>query len=596
MARQTLTLSNSVNSHPPTFRNFHNKTTVLGFADKDMKAISSGIGDILVEFHHLGKCYRRLIPDVVFHPNARNTLLSTISLQNIGIGIILPPDTESCNLIDCDGYVICHGQSHGQKLYDLPITLVLPKESTSDQVHLMSMENLENKEHVRWHLRLDPVNSSTLQSMVNKEQVSGLILDKDTIYPDLFCVGCKLGKATQSAYSNSTAREKVNTPGGRVHGDVLGPLPVRSLNGKHYMLNLLDEATQFTRTYFLGNKSEVYSAMLGYTAHMENQYPTFHLGIFRSDGGGEFVSRQLADWFSQHGIMHEKSPPNTPQLNGKAERMNRTIMDKVRSIISMGNLDQRFWQHIAGADVHTINRLPSKAINGKVPFEVLSNRKADVSHLRIIGCDAFRTIKTHQGKLSPTGRHCMLLGYGPDTGVYQVWDPTEHRVVTTRDVTFNEDGFIRSRYLPYYNHFGMGIDRVGGTLEVPTRSEMLGIPPTKQSESAGLLEPPHTRDSLTTPLSLSKHGKHSWDDDSNLNDFPVEGEIGIEEPIAPQEHQPAVPVDQPAVIPVVPYTHPRGRQCQARLIVDPTGSIASNVAARRRGQSIPLSSTSAEPQ
>jgi hypothetical protein len=140
-------------------------------------------------------------------------------------------------------------------------------------------------------LRLGHVNSSTLQSMVNKEQVSGLILDKDTIYPDLFCVGCKLGKATQSAYSNSTAREKVNTPGGRVHGDVLGPLPVRSLNGKYYMLNLVDEATQFTRTYFLGNKSEVYSAMLDYTAHMENQYPNFHLRIFRSDGGGEFVSK-----------------------------------------------------------------------------------------------------------------------------------------------------------------------------------------------------------------------------------------------------------------------------------------------------------------
>src|SRR3954451_21297039 len=43
-------------------------------------------------------------------------------------------------------------------------------------------------------------------------------------------------------------------------------------------------------------------------------------------------------------------------------------------------------------------------------------------------------------------------------------------------------------------------------------------------------------------------------------------------------------------------THPRGRQPRARLIVDPTGSIASDVAARRRGQSIPLSSTSAEPQ
>ena len=49
----------------------------------------------------------------------------------------------------------------------------------------------------------------------------------------------------------------------------------------------------------------------------------------RTDNGGEYISKELKEYCSKHGIMHEKTVPNTPQHKGVVERMNRTIVEKV---------------------------------------------------------------------------------------------------------------------------------------------------------------------------------------------------------------------------------------------------------------------------
>ncbi len=53
--------------------------------------------------------------------------------------------------------------------------------------------------------------------------------------------------------------------------------------------------------------------------------------ILRTDGGGEFCSKEFEDWLGKAGIAHQVTPPYTPQLNGVAERVNRTVLESARS-------------------------------------------------------------------------------------------------------------------------------------------------------------------------------------------------------------------------------------------------------------------------
>jgi transposase InsO family protein len=120
---------------------------------------------------------------------------------------------------------------------------------------------------------------------------------------------------------------------------------------------------------------------------MEKQYPDFVTRVFRSDNAREILmSNTMQLWMRQNGIVDEESPPYTPQHNGKAERLMRTILEPVRSILAMSQLPYSCWPELVQAVVYIKNRLPSQAIGGRVPFEVLTGRKANISHLRILGC------------------------------------------------------------------------------------------------------------------------------------------------------------------------------------------------------------------
>ena len=92
---------------------------------------------------------------------------------------------------------------------------------------------------------------------------------------------------------------------------------------------------------------------------MENQSGK-KLKCLRIDNGGEYVSKAFADFCNSKGIKRELTAPCNPSQNGVAERMNRTIQEKVRSMLSNADLTQGFWVEAVAIVVHLINRSPSK--------------------------------------------------------------------------------------------------------------------------------------------------------------------------------------------------------------------------------------------
>jgi len=113
-----------------------------------------------------------------------------------------------------------------------------------------------------------------------------------------------------------------------------------------------------------------------------------------------------------NGILSETSVPYQHQQNSHAERLNRTIMDKVQSMHFCACLTDTIWEFSWDHMIHVYNLTPIHHLKWQTSFEALRNEKPGISHLRIFGCGAYvilpedvRTIK-----LSPKSKTMVYLG------------------------------------------------------------------------------------------------------------------------------------------------------------------------------------------
>lgn len=78
-----------------------------------------------------------------------------------------------------------------------------------------------------------------------------------------------------------------------------------------------------------------------------------------------------------------------PQQNGRAERFNRTLMEKAQALHFDACLPQNWWEFAVEYAVHVYDRTPLRHLKWRTPFEELNKAKSDVSHLRVFGCGAY---------------------------------------------------------------------------------------------------------------------------------------------------------------------------------------------------------------
>ena len=95
------------------------------------------------------------------------------------------------------------------------------------------------------------------------------------------------------------------------------------------------------------------------------------------------MSTEFVSFLKEHGILSHFSAPRNPQQNGVMERRNRTLLDMVRSMMSLSTLPLSFWGY-ALETITILNMVPSKSVP-KTPTEMWTGRKLILSHIRIMG-------------------------------------------------------------------------------------------------------------------------------------------------------------------------------------------------------------------
>ena len=122
--------------------------------------------------------------------------------------------------------------------------------------------------------------------------------------------------------------------------------------------------------------------------------------------------------------------------------MNRTLLEKVRCMLSNAGLGKQFWAEAVMYASHLINRLPSAALNGKTPLEVWSGKPAnDYDTLRVFGSTPYYHVK--ESKLDPRAKKALFMGVTSSVKGYRLWCLSSKKIISSRDVTFDESAMLK---------------------------------------------------------------------------------------------------------------------------------------------------------
>src|SRR6266511_1865902 len=233
--------------------------------------------------------------------------------------------------------------------------------------------------------------------------------------------------------------ERANDLFGIIRTDVCGPISVEACCGYLYFLTFTDDLSRYGYIYLMKHKSERFEKFKEFQSEVEN-HRNKKIKFLRSDRGGEFLSNKFGLHLKQCGIVSQLTPPGTPQHNGVSERRNRTLLDKVRSMMSLTDLPLSFWGYALETAAFTLNGAPSKSIE-MIPYELWFGKKPKLSFLKVWGCDAY--VKSLQpDKVEPKSEKCVFIGYPKETIGYTFYHRSEGKIFVAKNGSFLEKEFL----------------------------------------------------------------------------------------------------------------------------------------------------------
>lgn len=370
-----------------------------------------------------GERQLRVIKNVLFVQNLKHNLFSIRRLEDAGFKIGF--DGGKVNISDGNN-IVAQG-SRVSNLYELIFDVC---------INATANVCTQNNELDLWHRRLGHLNISDTIKLGNSNVVTGMPnLDRKG---SSLCEPCLRGKQTRLPFHEFEGARS-SRPLELIHTDVVGPITPAAHDGKRFMVTFIDDRTHFSVVYIIERKSEVFGLFKEYmamaTTHFERK-----MARIRFDNGGEYISNEFKAFCRDNGIRMEYTVPETPEQNGVAERFNRTLLDKARSMVEESNLPKSFWSEALLTANYVTNRSPTRALKSDrncTPAELWFGSKPNVSKLRVFGCAAFSHIpKSKRRKMDARSKKCIMVGYA--TNGYRLYDISAKKIFISRDIVFDE--------------------------------------------------------------------------------------------------------------------------------------------------------------
>ncbi|CDF39842.1 unnamed protein product [Chondrus crispus] len=293
----------------------------------------AGRGDVHLKLNVNGRIEPCKLTDVLHVPDFAFSLLSVSRMTELGLKVGF--ENGKC-MIRRGSTVVATATLVGE-LYVLDIV------SDIGSAHAATLQT--------WHERFARVHSQGIASMIRDNVVSGVELlgnesnkinntDNDCISEK--CSACVYGKATRSVIPKERSSRRAYFCLDLVHSDVCGPLEVQSIGGAKYFITFIDDHSNWSVVYPMHHKSEAFERYKMF-AQLAQTHTGRKIKVLRTDRGGEYLSTEFKSFLIANGTQHQMTTAYTPEQNGVAERLNRTLVNLVRSMLAHKKVAKGFW-------------------------------------------------------------------------------------------------------------------------------------------------------------------------------------------------------------------------------------------------------------
>jgi len=229
---------------------------------------------------------------------------------------------------------------------------------------------------------------------------------------------------------------------GLIHIDLVDLKQTITRGGKKKFVTFIDDYSRYTKVYLIKHKDEAFDMFLSYKTEVENQLDK--IKRIRSDKGGEYVS--FNDYCVKEGIIHEVTPPYSPESNGIAERKNRTLKEMMNVMLISSNAPDNLWGEALLTTCFLRNRIPHRKI-GKTPYKLWKGFQPNLKYLIVWGCLAKVMLPDpKKRKIGSKTSDCLFLGYAKHSAAYRFLVLNSeiierNTIVETKNVKFFEHIF-----------------------------------------------------------------------------------------------------------------------------------------------------------
>ena len=188
---------------------------------------------------------------------------------------------------------------------------------------------------MKWHQRLGHINAEYLYKILNKNNINNSINEiKNIIFQ---CEICLKAKYYKKINKESTNIEKEYNIGERIHSDLGGPISPKTYDNKSYYMTILDKKSRYLFTQLLSRKNEAFQAFENIKNIIKNQN-NITIKEFFSNNGKEYINKDFELLFNKFGIIHLQTPVYIKEPNGLIERINLTLMNKVKYFLFLSEV------------------------------------------------------------------------------------------------------------------------------------------------------------------------------------------------------------------------------------------------------------------
>nr|GEV14724.1 hypothetical protein [Tanacetum cinerariifolium] len=288
---------------------------------------------------------------------------------------------NTCFIRDLDGVDLLKG-NRSTNLY----TIILHEMASASPICLMA--RAPPTKSWLWHQRLSHLNFDTINDLTKNDLVSSL--PKFKYAKEYLCPSCEQGKSKRASHPPKpvlNSKQRLHL----LHMDLCGPMRVASINGKRYVLVIVDDYSRYTWVHFLKTKDEMPEVIKNFLKKI-------------------FVHLQapvLKEFFDSVGITHETFAAKTPQQNGVVEHRNRTLVEAASTI--------------------------------KTSYELIQGRKPDISYFYVFGALCYpKNDREDISKLGAKGDVGLFIGYSANFVAYRVYNRRTRKIMEMMNVTFDE--------------------------------------------------------------------------------------------------------------------------------------------------------------